>query len=283
MCASRNLPDIFGYNDFRKFVSDYQARRQKTEPSFSKSMFSRMLGLPNTRSYVTDVLKGKKVTSEFVERFIEVMGLGKPEANYFRVLVRHNQSENPDERMLYLEQLIVLNRTPRRILEKDLFEYYRNWYHSVIRALLHFHDFADDYSALASRLTPAISVRQARESIKLLLKLKLIAPDEAGFYRPTDRALSTPDFVNDELVRQYQMQCFDLARRSVIKKNSSASGQYFTNTISLSPSGLKILENMVERFRSEIRALAVKDELPSENVCTVAFALFPTANKGDKN
>ncbi len=281
MCALNSGPDIFAYNDFRKFLSDYQVSRQKTDPSFSKSTFSRLLGLPNTRSYISDVIKGKRVTPEFVERFVNTMSLKGHEANYFRMLVKHNQCTNPDERMLYFEQLISLNRTPRRILEKDLFEYYKVWYHSVIRAMLHFYDFTDDYVSLAARLRPAITVRQARDSIKLLLKLRLIAADDHGFYRPTDKALSSPDFITDELVRQYQMQCFELAKRSIVEKNGCHAGQYITNTVSISASGFKVLENLVERFRSELRALAVKDDMPAENVYTVTLAVFATANKGE--
>lgn len=279
MCASKTNPNIFAYNDFRRFIVDYQAARQKTEPTFSKSMFSKLLGLPNTRSYVTDVLKGKKVTAEFVERFIDVMFLDKHESNYFRMLVKHNQCENPDERALYFEQLIALNRTPRKVLEKELFEYYHNWYNSVIRALLHFYDFTDNYPALARKLQPAITVKQARESIKLLEKLRFISRDEKGFYRPTDNAISSPDDAQDELIRQFQMQCFDLAKRSVVNQNMSVPGQYITNTVSISTQGLKVLESIVERFRSDIRALAVKDELPAENVVTVTLALIPTTTK----
>lgn len=282
MRTTESMPNIFAYNDFRRYIGDYQIARQSREQCFSKSMFSKLLGLPNTRSYVVDVLKGKKVSPEFVERFIDVLNLDKHEANYFRMLVKHNQCENPDERTLYFEQLIALNRTPRRMLEKEMFEYYRNWYHSVIRALLNFYDFSDNYAGLASKLSPVITVRQAKESIKLLTTLKLISRDKDGFYRPTDKAISTPDYVRDELVKQFQMQCFELAKRSIVNRKPSDSGLYITNTVSISSRAYKILENLTERFRSEIRSLAVKDESPADSVYNICLALIPVSKKENK-
>ena len=92
MNNSAGLPSIYAYNDFRKFLTDYQAARQKIQPSFSKSEFSRSLLLPNTRSYLNDVLRGKKVSETFVERIITAVGLGKHESQFFRTLVRFNQA-----------------------------------------------------------------------------------------------------------------------------------------------------------------------------------------------
>jgi uncharacterized protein (TIGR02147 family) len=238
-----------------------------------------MLGLPNTRSYVSDVINGKKVSPEFVERLIGVFAFDKNEANYFRILVKYNQCENPDERTLYFEQLIALNRTPRRTIEKNMFEYYRHWYHSVIRALLNFYNFKDDYTDLASKLIPPITVKQAKDSIKLLSALKFIACDKDGFYRPAEKAIATPEFVRDELVKQFQMQCFELARRSVVKNNCSEPGLYITNTISISGQAYKVLENCIEKFRSEIRSLSVKDDFPSESVYNISLALVPVSKK----
>jgi uncharacterized protein (TIGR02147 family) len=279
MHTTENKPNIFGYNDFRQYISDYQSARLKHDRSFSRSTFSKMLGLPNTRSYVSDVINGKNMSPEFVERLIGVLAFDKNEANYFRILVKYNQCENPDERTLYFEQLIALNRTPRRTIEKNMFEYYRHWYHCVIRALLNFSNFKDDYADLASKLIPPITVKQAKDSIKLLSALKFIVCDKDGFYRPAEKAITTPEFVRDELIKQFQMQCFELARRSVVKSNNSEPGMYVTNTISISSQAYKVLENCIEKFRSEIRSLSVKDDFPSESVYNISLALVPVSKK----
>ena len=269
-------PTIYDYNNFRKYLADYQEMRQVAEIHFSKSAFSKRLGLPNTRSYFTDVLKGKKVTPAFVERFVRVMGLTKEEAQFFRVLVMFNQAESSEERELYFDQLISLNRTPKRIIERRLYSYYKNWYNGVIRALLHIHDFKDDYARLARAVFPPITVKQAKESVAILQKLNLIAKNAHGFYKPTEQSIATPDGVRDELIKHYQLSCLEMAKQSLLK-NSSLPQTISTNVISISHEGYKRVEKKIKKFRSEIRALVHKDEHPAERVYQMDFLLFPNS------
>jgi uncharacterized protein (TIGR02147 family) len=163
------------------YLTDYQNARMTTERSFNKSRFSMLLGLPNTRSYFTNVLHGNKVTGIFIERFIKILLLNKEESNFFLVLVLFNQAETPDKRELYFNQLISLNCTPVKQISKNHYSYYSTWYNSVIHALLNTFDFKDDYSELSQKVFPKISVREAKLSIELLMKLNLIAEDDMTF------------------------------------------------------------------------------------------------------
>lgn len=268
------LPDIYDYNDFRKYLVDYQSARQCMESEFTKSEFSRRMRLPNTRSYVNDVLKGKRVSNTFIERFITAMELDRDEAQYFRILVKFNQAERADDRELYFDQLVSLNRTPVRVLNKKMFIYYKNSYNSVIRALLNIIDFKDEYAMLSKRVVPPISIAETKESVRLLLDLDLIAPDSNGFLRPTEKTISTPESVKDELIRQYQISCLDRARDSVI--NPVLPDQIIaTNTISISERGYKRILSKIETFRSEIRALVNKDEDPAEKVYQITLSFIP--------
>ena len=269
-------PIIYDYNNFRQYLADCQKARQAVEKRFTKSAVSKLLGLPNTRSYFTDVLKGRKVSNAFIDRFIKIFELTKDEAQYFRVLVLFNQAENPEERELYFDQLISLNRTPKRVLDKSVFIYYKNWYNSAIRALLHIYDFKDNYSELSRKLNPAITTKQAKESIVLLKKLNLIAQNSQGFYKPIDKSIIAPDFAKDEFLKQYQLSCLEMARHSLIK-NTSAPQLISTNMISISSHAYKRIENKIGKFRSEIRSLVHKDEHPAEKVYQMNIVLFPAS------
>jgi len=270
------LPSVYEYNNFRKYLSDYQSARQAYDPGFSKSALSRILGLPNTRSFFTDVLKGKKVSSAFIERFVRVLELTKDEAQFFRILVMFNQAESAEERELYFDQLISLNKTPKRIIEKNIYAYYKNWYNSVIRALLHIYDFSDNYPELAKKVFPEISVRQTKEAIVLMEKLGLITKNQSGFYKPTQRSITTENYVKDELIKQYQLSSLEMARQSLIK-SSSLPQTISTNVISVSDGAYKRIEKKIEKFRSEIRSLVHKDEKPATRVYQMDIALFPNS------
>ena len=269
-------PVIYNYNNFRQYLADCQQARQDTEKRFTKSALSKLLGLPNTRSYFTDVLNGRKVSSVFTDRFVKIFELNKDEAQFFRILVLFNQAENPEERELYFDQLISLNRTPKRVLDKNVSIYYKHWHNSAVRALLHIYDFKDNYSDLARKLNPPITVKQAKESIALLKKLNLIAQDPQGFYKPTDKSIVTPDYVKDEFIKQYQLSCLDMAKKALIK-NTSAPQLISTNMVSISNIAYTRIEKKIGKFRSEIRSLIHKDENPAEKVYHMNIILFPAS------
>jgi uncharacterized protein (TIGR02147 family) len=268
--------NIYDYNNFRNFLADFQKARNALDKKYSKSSLSKMLGLPNTRGYFNDVLHGKKVTSIFVERFIQVLGLKQEEAQFFRALVMFNQAESADERELHFNQLISLNRTPKRVLEKNTFIYYKNWYNGVIRALLHIHDFKGNCAELAGKVFPPITAKQAKESITLLCKLELIAKDRNGIYKPTEKSITTPDSVRDELIKHYQLSSLEMAKNALLK-NSSMQQSISTNVISISPEGRQRLEKKIKQFRAEVRSLVHKDEKPAEQVFLLAVMLFPNS------
>jgi uncharacterized protein (TIGR02147 family) len=270
------VPNIYDYNDFRRFLADFQAFYYAADKRYSKSSLSRLLGLPNTRSYFNDVLKNKKVTPVFIDRFIKVLHLKKDEAQFFRILVLFNQAETADEREIHFNQIIALNRTPKRLMEKSVYSYYQNWYNGVIRALLHIYDFNNDYAGLAKKVFPPISAKQARESVALLIKLNLIARDKRGYYKPTEKAIATADGVKDELIKNYQLSSLEMGKMALLK-NLSLPQSISTNVLSISPEGLKRLEKKIHQFRAEVRSLVHKDEKPADRVFQLAIMLFPNS------
>lgn len=274
----KKLPSIFRYNDFRKFLSDYQKARYAIDKGYNKSSICMRMGLLNSRSYFNDVLKGKKVTAEFVERFIPILELDSDESRYFRVLVKFNQAVNNHERDLYLRQLISLNKIPKKIVNLNVYEFYRKWYHIAIRTLLDTYDFKDNYKELAKKLIPQITVKQAKSSIELLNSLGLISKNDNGFYKPTEKALATNDYVKDDLIKQYQLQCIELAGKALFRKDENPQDIY-TNTISVSQYGLEELQSLLKRFKSEVCYIVNNDQYPADQVFQLNIQLFANSSK----
>ncbi len=269
-------PNIFEYNDFRKFLADFQKSKQLEDKRFNKSNLSKLLGLPNTRSYFTDVLAGRNVTSAFVERFISVFSLEKDEERYFRTLVKFNQAETSEESELYFDQLISLNRTPKKIMEKRTFQYYENWYNGTIRALLSVIDIKDDFALLAKKVFPPITPKQAKESISLLKHLQLVSNDPEGYLRPTEKSIAAPDYIKDEIIKQYQLRSIELAKWCVLK-NTDIPQVIATNVISISDKGYARLEKKIQKFRSEVRSLVHKDEDKAQKIYHLDILFFPNS------
>jgi uncharacterized protein (TIGR02147 family) len=277
---NQNVPSIYAYNDFKIFLAEYQKALEKQDNRFSKSAICRQLGIPNSRSYFNDVVNQenpRKVTPEYIERFIRVFKFEKDVAQFFRALVKYNQAENSDEKELYLEQLISLNKTPKTIIDKKAFVFFKEWHHSVIRTLLDVINFKDDHSSLARLLYPAVSQQKVKESIELLKSLQLIKKNDKGYWKPSDKSISTSDYLRDDLIVNYQMQCLDLAKQALLKKPVDLPRKISTNLLSVSKEGLDLIQKKVEKFRSEIRSLVHKDNKPAEFVYQMNIQLFPSA------
>lgn len=270
-----SLPSVYAYTDFRKFLLDWLTARQKDDAGFTRSEMHRRLGLPNTRSYLPDILAGKTISATFLERFVVALELSSEEARFFRVLVRFNQATVPEEREIAFDQLVSLNKTPRSILDPGHYRYYRNWWNGAVRALLAIHDIGDDPKTLANLLVPAVTEGQARESLALLAELGLIARNGAGFWKPTEHTLSSGEGARGELVRQLQVQQMQLVQKAVIRPEASGTQVVATNTISVSEEGLALVRKRLETFRSEIRSIVHKDPHPASRAHLVTLAIVP--------
>ena len=155
-----------------------------------------------------------------------------------------------------------------------MFIYYKNWYNSVIRTLLSVYDFKDDFVALARKVFPPITTAEAKVTIRLLQELELIATDNDGFFRPTQKSISAPTGIKDKLIRQYQMSCIEQARNAAATTDDK--GRIIaTNTVSISELGYQRLISKIEKFRSEVRALVHKDEDPADRVYQITISFIP--------
>jgi uncharacterized protein (TIGR02147 family) len=269
------LPVIFEYIDFKKYLEDYYSKRKSQDPAFSHSYICHRLGQANSKSYFNNVVKGRAaITPTFVDRFIGLLELKPDEAKYFRALVNYNQTASPHEKEFFFDQLVRLNSTPRKVVDKSAYEYYREWHHTAVRALLDIIDFKDDFKALASRIYPSISIKQARDSINLLKKTGMISRNSQGYWKPTDKVIVSGDFIKDALVKQFQMKCLEHGK-TVLASGSDQKQRTITLTLSLSDEATARITQRMEQFKSEIRSIVHKDEKPAARVFHLNMNLFP--------
>lgn len=273
------LPNIYEYIDFRKYLDDYRKARREIDPGFTHAFICHKLGQPNARSYFNNVISARKnVTPSFIELFIKLLELGTAEAKFFRALVNYNQAASANEKEYYFDQIVQSNSTPFKLLDKETYAYYTEWYHSTIRSLLAIIDFKDDYKDLASKLLPPISVPQAKQSIKLLVKLGLIAPDINGYLKPVDKVLSTGEKVADTVLQQYQMRAFELGK-DAIANDACQPKQTLTYTVFVSDTGYKRIIGRMEQFQSEVRSIIHKDEEKPDRVYQINLQIIPKSSK----
>lgn len=204
------MPVIFEYIDFKKYLQEYYTWKKSQDAAFSHSYICHRLGQANSKSYFNNILKGRAtISATFVDRFIELLELKPDEAKYFRALVSYNQTSSPHEKEFFFDQLVRLNSTPHAVVDKSAYEYYKEWHHTALRALLDIIDFKDDYKTLASTLYQPITLKQARDSIGLLKRTGMIERNGNGFWKPTNKVVVSGNYIKDALVKQFQIKCLE--------------------------------------------------------------------------
>lgn len=270
-------PVVYEFHDFRAWLAAWYAwRSTQEEPGLSKSEVSRRLGLPRTRSYFTDILRGKVVSAVFVERLVDLTELNRTEAKYFRALVRFAQASDPREREEAFDDVVALNRVPWAKAAGDSWEYYKDWRNQLVRALLLLEPSDGNWDALARRSLLPISGAEVKKTVAVLRRLGMVVQAEDGFWRVAQQSLSTGTGVDDKILRQAQMVQLEHIRDDLLHDpEGRPPRKVTTSVVSISGPGLDRILVRMDRLRSEIRALAHRDPHPADRAYLIALAAVP--------
>jgi uncharacterized protein (TIGR02147 family) len=266
--------NIFEYIDFRKFLTEWRKTEKDVNPGISYEYLSKKLE-QKSRSFFKDVETGRKnISEQALVNLIKLIGLKGAEAKYFRALVGYGQSSSYEEREFWFEQIVELNNTPFTLVNKETYSYYKEWYHSTIRALLDVIDIKDDYSQISGLLNSKLTPNQIKDSIHLLKSLGLVAPNETGYLKPTQKIICTEEKARHELLRQFQVAHHQLLGE-ILKKDEPGTHESKLFTVSLSREGFNRIAKRINQFSAEIRSIAHKDEKKANRVYKIALHIYP--------
>lgn len=269
------LPDIFNYLDFKSYLSDYREMRKVFDIGFTNVYICHSLGQTKSKGYFNNVISGRvKLGSSMIDRFIVLLNLKGDKAKYFRALVSFNQTIDKEEKAFFFDQLIKHNKIPSKEMDLSFYDYYKNWLHAVVRALLDIYDFKDDYKELTTKLLFPVTPGQIKRSIEILKGLELIKQDKNGFYKPAEIAITAGKKIKEHLLRQYQTKCLEHSAEVVM--NAEVKPQKVTTmTISVSPNAYEEIKNKIDQLKTEIRSIVHNDTLEADRLCQVNIHLFP--------
>lgn len=270
--------DIFQFTHFRKYLDEYQAARVVSDPEFTRAGACVLLGLPKTRSYYNDIVKGKKLSSRMIPKFIEVLGLNKKEAKYFETMVNLDQAKSTAERDAYFEELLRQHPDPHHILDADAYEYYNHWYNSVLFTALEVVDVSDDLEPIQKRIFPKVSVGTLKRSLELLERLGFVRKGEDGFWKSCRDSVSSGAYNNSDLVRQYQLQCFELSKQALLANDDNPSDMG-TFTFSVSDAAYKEIAKEIWAMKARVRKIITQDKKKATGVHQLNIHLFTNLRK----
>lgn len=270
--------DIFQFTHFRKYLDEYQAARVQTDPDFTRAGACVLLGLPKTRSYYNDIIKGKKLSTRMIPKFVEVLGLNKKEAKYFETMVNMDQAKTATERNAFFEELLKQHPDSHRILNEDAYEYYNHWYNSVLFTALEVVDVSDDLEPIQKLIFPKVSVGTLKRSLELLERLGFVRKNENGFWKSCRDAVSSGDYNNSDLVRQYQLQSFELSKQALLASDGRSSDMA-TFTFSVSDDAFKAIAKEIQGLKARVRKIIMLDKKKATGVHQLNVHLFTNLKK----
>ncbi|MBO7060088.1 MAG: TIGR02147 family protein [Fibrobacter sp.] len=270
--------DIFQFTSFRKYLDEYQAARVQTDPDFTRAGACALLGLPKTRSYYNDIIKGKKLSSRMIPKFVEVLGLNKKEAKYFEAMVNMDQAKTATERNAFFEELLKQHPDSHRILNEDAYEYYSHWYNSVLFTALEVVDVSDDLEPIQKLISPKVSAGTLKRSLELLERLGFVRKNENGFWKSCRDSVSSGAYNNSDLVRQYQLQCFELSKQALLASDERSSDMA-TFTFSVSDDAFKAIAKEIQGLKAKVRKIIMLDKKKATGVHQLNVHLFTNLKK----
>ncbi len=274
------MKSIYEYYDYRLYLKDFYESK-KSELSFLCYRYiAEKVGMDS--SYVIKVLQGNlHISPKKIDKFSELCDLNKQEASYFENLVYFGKAKTDKERKLYFEKLLNQNKSSQKHLKKSQYKFFQNWYYSATWSLLNFFEFKGDFKELAEMHAPAISVKEAKESVQLLLDLNLIEQDSNNVYRVTEQNITTGNEWNSIAITQYQKEMIEKAGEALErfpKKDRNIS----TLTMNLPENMLPVVEELTSKYRKSLIQLAnsCEDENISNRAFQLNIQLFPISEKG---
>jgi uncharacterized protein (TIGR02147 family) len=155
------MPNIFDYTDFRAYLRDCYEEKKRINGAFSYEVFTRMAGFDN-RGFLFNVIHGtRKITKSHCYKISGALAHTKEEAEYFENIVALTLAKKEEDRDHFLEKAMRSKggaASPVYLLKRDQYEYFTQWHHNAIYALVDIHPFKDDYRELCSKLIPSITV-----------------------------------------------------------------------------------------------------------------------------
>ena len=274
------MVDLYAYTDYRKYLRDYYEAKRAAQKVFTHRHIAHAIGFKSTGTFA-QILQGKtNISPHTLARFVEFLGLKKDEAAYLELLVLFNQSKGHAEKKRYFERIITFPKSNLKQVDATQYAFYEKWYYSVIRELLAFHPFVDDYRELARLLEPPISTAEAQKAVKLLEELNLIRKNEAGVYGKTDPVITSGYDTRSLAVNQFIIETLDLAK-GALDKLPRDERSLSALTLSLPEDGYAMIEEKIKTFRRELLELARNCTDP-KRVIQVNFQIFPVTRKADE-
>lgn len=271
-----DVPDIYRYLDFRRYLDDWFRARKQSNPRFSHRAFARKAG-QSSPSLLLHVIEGKRnLTPATTDAFVKAVGLKVEEADFFAALVSLAQAESPEERNRAWEQVSATRRfREARKVEGQGVEYLSCWYYPAIRELATCAGFRPDPEWIARTLRPPISTAQAQKALDVLISLGFLKLQD-GVLMPADASLVTPHEVAGMAVYNYHSGMIERAKDALTAP--APERHYCAVTVAIPAALVPKLKRELDAFQERLLNLCDGSADTKDRVYQVNLQLLPLSS-----
>lgn len=266
------MKPIFEYIDYRDFLKDFYEEHKGQHSFFSYRYFGNKVGIDP--SYLLKVmLKTRHLAEKSIPKITTFCKLSENESEYFHTMVLFIKAKSQRESRLHFEKLLSIRYIKNKRLVEWQYEYFSTWYHPVVRSVLEYFDFKDDYAQLGQQISPQITEKEARDSVRLLEKLKLIKRDENGRYQLTDAAVTTGEAWRSVAINAFQEQTIKLSQES-LERHDRLLRDISTITMNIHAENFEEIRQRITEFRRSLIAYVGESTNP-DRTYQLNMQLFP--------
>ncbi len=265
--------------DYRLFFANlYDFLKRESDAAganFSWREFAELLGFKAT-NIMHQIVKGHRpLTLKAALPIANRLGLKGLERRYLLTLVEHAHARSSSVRDALFGKLVEMkDQSLPSDLDRDALAYFSEWYHPVIRELIGTSTFQNDIDWIAGRITPRIRPEQVKESLSLLVRLNLIAPDESGAsFVQTKLRVGTGPKVRGMALTSYHQQMIDLGK-SALALIPASRRDISAVTVTVNDATAARLKKMIHAFQTQLLDEAEKAG-PGDQVFQINMQLFP--------
>lgn len=270
-----NKLNIFEYIDYRIFLKDYIQFKKEKNSGYSQRVLLRQMEITSS-GFITNVIKGRNnLTIEQIEKLSGIMQLTPREERYLKNLVSFAKAKASSEKHDFYQMILDDRKKKLKYIDKTQDSLFRKWYFVVVKVLIDFKEFTDDYKELGQAIVPMISAKEAEEAVETLLNLNLIKRDEKGILRSLDTAITTGDHISSLFLGMHQEKMIDLGKEA-IKRIPGEKRDVSGLTLSLNGDTTELIFKEIRQFRKRLLKIA-DDTKDADRVMRCNFQVFPVA------
>ena len=268
---------IFDYTNYHEYLRDAFEERKKALPCFSHRYLSAKLGLSSS-NHVLLIIQGKRnLTNSVREKLSKFLWLSAQEDEYFEYLASFLHAKNLLESKLHFDRILEIQSRQRvKQINDAQFNYYSKWYNVAIREFVTDPAFEGGAKEVAASVQPRITVRQAKESIDLLLHLGLIEK-KGNRYLQKERFITSGEKVFGKtksfLIRNFHFTMANIAA-DFYRKNAADDHNFTCITTSLSDSQYEEVVRELSEFRKKMLSKSV-DTGERSRIFQLNLQIFP--------